>query len=218
MAWSTKQKTEFVEALTAIAEIYGRELSKPAMKLYLHILGKYPFETVMRALTAYIENASGRASFFPKPGDIIALIEGNPEDRASQAWAEVKEALEHVGTYQSVCFRDPIVNACIAELGGWSRLGTLDYETLEFVGNEFRKLYRKFYQTGQVPKVDYLPGLIETENNARGLAEFIPPPVKVGSPLPVSARIALIEKPQAEQSLPFKEELANLLPQKMLKQ
>ncbi|HID22285.1 MAG TPA: hypothetical protein EYP14_07775 [Planctomycetaceae bacterium] len=201
MAWSTKQKTEFLEALTAVTEIYGRELSKPAMKLYLKVLEKYPFEAVMRAMTAYIENASGKASYFPKPGDVVALIDGNPEDRATQAWAEVREALERIGTYESVRFRDPIVNACIAELGGWVRLGELDNKAIEFLGNEFRKLYRQFYQTGKVPKVDYLPGRVETENNARGLTEFIPPVVEVGSPLPSNARIALVEKSQDVKAL-----------------
>lgn len=210
MAWTSKQKTEFLEMLTALAELYGRELSKPALKLYLQIVSKYPFDAVKRAMASYLENASGKASFFPKPGDIIALIDGNPDDRASQAWAEVLEALERVGTYASIKFRDPIINACIKELGGWTRLGQLDFHTLEFLGNEFRRLYRQFYQTGKVPRVEYLPGRVETSNNARGFQEAIPAPVDFGTELPATARIALTEeatpKPQldAEKLLAIK--------------
>ena len=198
MAWTLKQKEQFFEILTALAEIYGRKLSMAAQDLYVRVLEKYPFEAVRRACEMYLDNASGKASYFPKPGDIVALIDGNPDDRASQAWAEVLQALERVGTYESVRFRDPIVNACIAELGGWVRLGELDKKAIEFLGNEFRKLYRQFYQTGKVPRVDHLPGRTETENNARGLTEFIPQPVEVGSGLPASAKIALVEKTGVE--------------------
>jgi len=194
MAWSTKQKQKFLEMLTAAAEIYGKTLSKPTLKFYLQLLEQYPFEAVSKALTAYLSNASGKASYFPKPGDIIALIEGNPEDRASQAWAEVLEALERVGTYESVRFRDPIINACIDQLGGWIKLGELDSKALEFLGNEFRKLYRQFYQTGKVPKIDYLPGRVETQNNARGFTDHTPVPLEIGTALPVSAKISLVDK------------------------
>lgn len=196
MAWSNKQRQEFLEIMAGLSEVYEKELSKKALKFYIQMLEAYDFEAVKAALNRYVRNASGQGAFFPKPGDIIALIEGAPEDRAEKAWAGVLEALERVGTWKSVRFRDPVVNVCIAELGGWIRLGELTYDEIKFLGHEFRKLYRFYAQTGQVPKVDHLPGRIETENNARGYQEALPL-VEVGAPLPAGSRIALVEKPEA---------------------
>lgn len=210
MAWTLEEKKQFFGILTALAEIYNRKLSVAAQDLYVRVLEKYPFEAVRRACEMYLANASGKASYFPKPGDIVALIDGNPDDRASQAWSEVLQALERIGTYESVRFRDPIINACISELGGWVRLGELDKKAIEFLGNEFRKLYRQFYQTGKVPRVDYLPGRTETENHARGLTEFIPPPVEVGSDLPASAKIALVDRCEVNKPALMADNLVHL--------
>ena len=199
MPWTKNEKKQFLEILSVVSDLYDKNISEPAIKLYLRLLEPYEFEAVKSAFERYLRNAGGNGSYFPKPADIIALIEGSPSDRASQAWAEVKEALERIGTYQSVRFRDPVINACINALGGWVRLGELDNQAIEFVGNEFRKLYRQFVRTGEIPEIEYLPGRVEIQNNARGFTEHIPVPLQAGTALPT--KIALVDKAPIVPSL-----------------
>jgi len=164
MAWSIKQRAEFLEILTGLCEIYDKQLSEKGMSFYIAVLEQYDFEDVKRALARYMYNAGGNGSFFPKPADIVSLIEGDPDDRAEQAWTEVLQALERVGTWKSIKFRDPIINAVIYELGGWIYFGEKTMQELEYLHHQFVKLYRHYVRTGKVPKVTHLVGRIESLN------------------------------------------------------
>jgi len=209
MVWSSEERSRFIKDLTAVAEMYARELSETTLAMYMEILQKYPYWMVKRAILAYVQNFSGRASFFPKPGDLIALIEGNPDDRAVSMWMEVLEALEKIGTYHSVKFRDPLVNVCIAKLGGWMKLGELSQSELDKLYYQFCKLYRYFYQNGRIPLIDHLPGKIETINNARGMREYIPQPITVGSELPPSVRNRIVFSNREKETKRLKDDQEN---------
>jgi len=162
--WSNEEKKQFLEIMTGICEIYDKQLSEKSLEFYMTVLEEYNFATVKKALTRYMLNASGSGSFFPKPADIIALIEGDPEDRAEIAWTEVVQALERVGSWKSIKFRDPIINTVIYELGGWTYLGEKTLEELKFIRPQFVKLYRHYAKVGKVPKIRHLPGRTEVLN------------------------------------------------------
>jgi len=163
--WSTEEKKEFLEIITGLCDVYDKQLSKQGMRFYLQMLEEYDFAAVKRALYRYLKNASGSGSFFPKPADIIALIEGDPADRAEEAWAEVLQALERIGTWKSIKFRDPIINAVIKELGGWMYLGEKTTQELEYLHHQFVKLYRHYAKMGKVPFVKHLVGRVEALNS-----------------------------------------------------
>ena len=211
--WTHGQREEFLKTLCALAEIYGRELSKTIQELYYRVLVKYPFEAVMRALMAHLENAGGNGQFFPKPADIVNLIDGNPEDRAIKAWTEVIQALERVGTWASVKFRDPITMACIEDLGGWIKLGQMTEEELERLSHRFCKLYRHYYRTGVVPEISHLPGHIEHQNTRNGYPDMIPDPTVVGTPLPSHVRIALRAPGNEAKAIPQARKFLKSIPQ-----
>ena len=163
--WSNEEKKQFLEIMTGICEIYDKQLSEKSLEFYMTVLEEYNFATVKKALTRYMLNASGSGSFFPKPADIIALIEGDPEDRAEIAWSEVVQALERVGSWKSIKFRDPIINTVIYELGGWMYLGEKTTQELEYLHHQFVKLYRHYAKMGKVPFVKHLVGRVEALNS-----------------------------------------------------
>ena len=196
--WSTEEKKEFLEILTGLCDVYDKQLSKQGMRFYLQMLEEYDFGTVKRALHRYLKNATGKGSFFPKPADIIALIEGDPDDRAEQAWTEVLQALKQVGTWKSVRFRDPIINAVIYELGGWIYLGEKTMQELEYLHHQFVKLYRYYARTGKVPKIEYLAGRTEILNRQAGRGNHYEL-VIFGSELPKGLVVNFTEIPAVEE-------------------
>lgn len=164
--WSIEQKKQFLEVLTGLCEIYNHRLSTKALEFYVQVVESYPYESVMRALARHVKNARGSGQFFPKPADIIALIEGEPEERAEKAWVEFLKALERVGTWRSVRFDDPIINVVVSDLGGWIYLGEKTLKELEYLKGQFVKLYRYYLQTGEWKhrEVPHLVGRAEALN------------------------------------------------------
>ena len=201
--WTPRDKARFITALTATCELYGRGMSDKAKAFYVRVLEKHiTADEAIRAIEAHIAGTGKESTFFPKPADLLRSIEGSPDDLVEQAWQLVRNAVERIGGYQSVVFRDPIINACIQDMGGWVYLChevATDTKRFEFAAHEFRRLYRGYLQTKQVPNVSYLPG--ETEKNNRALGywddENTPPPLMLGDPLPdgIQKHIRAIEPP-----------------------
>lgn len=84
------EKTKFVAELTAIAGIYGREISTTLLATYFDTLRDFALEEVFRALRAHVRNPSA-GQFFPKPADVIREIEAeqNKADNrpsGNEAW------------------------------------------------------------------------------------------------------------------------------------
>ncbi len=187
--WTPQDKARFITALTAACELYGREMSDKAKAFYVRALEKHiTADEAISALEAHIAGTGKESTFFPKPADLLRAIEGSPDDLVEQAWQQVRTAIEQVGPYESISFRDPLINAAIQEMGGWIRvageLGSSDTK-LDFAAHEFRRLYRGYLQTRSVPKpVSYLPGICERDNAQRGLEDWLPKPVTFGRELP----------------------------------
>lgn len=157
--WTPEEKDAFMEMLTNTANMYDRKLGSDTLLFYCDILqDEVTFEQAARALRAHIVSGAKDSSFFPKPGDLKRLAVGQPDDQVEQAWHETMTAIERIGPYQSVSFRDPIINSVIAELGGWVHLCELSGDAMQFKAHEFRRLYRLAIQTRRATKVHHLPG------------------------------------------------------------
>ncbi len=169
MSWTEQERARFLRAFFVVSEVYGKEVSELTIEFYIKVLEKYSIIDVIKALEDYVGNVSGKASFFPKPGDIIEIIEGDIEAKAMIAWSKVIEALHSVGTYKSVKFKDPIINTVIYHLGGWIELGKKPLSDIKFIENDFKKMYVNYCKTKKIPEIKYLPGIVETTNYARGL-------------------------------------------------
>ena len=145
---SDKQK--FSEMITAAWESHGKTASPMLMQLWWSTLAKYDMRDVERALHATLM----QSEYLPKIADIVNRIEGSGSDQANNAWAKVKDAMQHPGRYATVAFDDPLIHACIERMGGWIKLGDMRVDEQPFRAQEFKKQYEGFKR---VPPEDY-PG------------------------------------------------------------
>jgi hypothetical protein len=156
------------------------EFSEFALNVWWAAMQPFDYPAVADALNRHAVNPDN-GQFLPKPADVVKLLGGSNLDRATLAWTKALQAIHHVGTYDSVCFDDPIINVVILEMGGWIQLGLVVEKELPFKQREFELRYRAYLTKGSFE--DYpreLPGIFARDNSARG---FIPPkPRLIGDP------------------------------------
>ena len=172
-------------AVAALAELFKRELSPGALKLYVAALKGVPPELVVAAL----EVAAVECKFFPLPFEIRKLAGvKSDEEHAVEAWDEVLSAIS-IGPYKWVDFADGTINATIRNLGGWpsfmSRFSDADSE--KWARHEFIKTYQAFRNSGTV--AGPLTGLSEKKVGPYG--ELVDPvPIRIGTDRPDVLKIA----------------------------
>jgi hypothetical protein len=166
----------FAAELAALGEVFGEAISQMRAQLYFDALSVFTLEEIRGAVRAAIQGCR----FFPKPAELIELLQGSPEDQAEVAWSRFLYALTHHGTYASIDFGDPTLHAVIeTQFGGWHVAWKLESDATRFAHAEFLKLYRAFRKTGQ-GRTGHCPGTVELDNRERGYLYAIPTPVRLG--------------------------------------
>lgn len=173
-------KREFAEVLKAVLDLYGKEASAPVLRLWWAALEQFSIAEVRHGLTRFVRSADS-GTFPPKPADIIRMIEGTSGDRGMLAWAKVQEAFGRVGGWQSVAFDDPIIHACIEDMGGWPKLCGTEGDEMPFRSAEFAKRYRAYAEIGCERFPPYLTGRHEADNRLHG--QKVAPPMLIGDPV-----------------------------------
>ncbi len=161
-----------------------------ALALWWNALKQYDLPAVREGLNRHMQNPD-TGQYMPKPADVIKFIGGTTQDGALLAWAKVDRAVRMVGTYQSVAFDDPAINAVLQDMGGWIALGTKSEDEWPFVAKEFENRYRGYRLRGEFEFPKWLPGIAEAHNaQSPQNAQRIEPPVLIGDP--VKARQVLL--------------------------
>ena len=106
--------------------------------------------------------------FLPKPADIIRRLEGSCDDKARLAWTKVMQAIEYVGSYESVVFDDARIHAVLTDMGGWIALCGHHIEQLKFLQHEFQKRYRHCLAQVSNNYPNVLSGIIARDNASKG--------------------------------------------------
>lgn len=114
--------------------------------------------------------AGGTLTFFPTPGELRAVDAGNAEERATLAWEAVRSMIRRYGSEASFTSID--VNGDGHALWAVSRMGAecigmMTDDDRPIRAAEFRRLYAAATSGGFW--IDYLAGVYETQNRARGL-------------------------------------------------
>ena len=155
----------FQKLLVTIGEIYSREVSKPVIKIYWEILKKYDYEAVKNAFYEFIsKNEDGK--FFPKPAQIVEILEGKSEEHALTAWLVVQEAIQRHGAYSAVSFEDKLISATVNRMGGWPRLCAMETSKLDFYRKNFEEIYQHLKKNPPENLPAVLPGLFHDTKNA----------------------------------------------------
>lgn len=174
------EKPRFAQAMAGLAAIYSKDLPEILVEVYWDSLKRFDFKAVGVAFKRHYEGESG--AFWPKPSDIITIIEGSSEDRSIVAWYKVDKAVRERGPYVSVLFDDPVIMATIEQMGGWVDFcNSPDEEDHKFKGERFKKAYRANLKN---PELDYpskLIGISEANSNMRGI-KASEPVALIGSP------------------------------------
>ena len=163
---------EFVTMLAVIADTYGQPRpSKEAVRLYFKVLSEYSLEDVSKAMMEHLKTSS----FMPKPADIIRILEGTAEDRASEAWYHVLKAMQQYGHYESVQFDNPAIHYAIERMGGWQKLCQMTEEELPYRERDFVKHYVRGERIATWDKVPLrFMGKHEQDNVFNGWDDMIP--------------------------------------------
>ena len=171
-------RVKLYEALNGLSELYGKELSDGALKLWFDALVRFELNEITAGLTRHV-NDPDTGQFFPKPADVVRNIEGGKLDRASIAWTTVEKSISKVGGYESVCFDDPISQKVISDMGGWIRLCEVTFDELPFKANEFKKRYQGYIMRPPVTFPKILIGIAQADNEANN--KPVAPPIMIGN-------------------------------------
>lgn len=206
------QKSEierFAKAMTALGEIYNKPVTEILVDLYWDALKKYDFQAVGSAFKKYYTGED--STFFPKPGQLIILIEGGSEDRAIAAWSTADKQVRQTGPMRSIVFDDPVIMATIEQMGGWSSFcASPDENDHKFKGERFKKAYRANLKLDNLDYPGKLVGISEADSNSRGIKcnESV---ALIGSPGKCKEVLSLGRgKPKQESALMKMEDLSDL--------
>lgn len=159
---------KFNALFEGVCEYYGRKASPMLAEIYWNGLQAYDFDAVNSAINAHVSNPDS-GQFMPKIADVERHLHGNTSTRAMGAWNKVSRAVQEVGTYETVRFDDPLIHACIDDMGGWPAIGKIMNEELPFKIREFEKRYMAYLQIPPARKPpDVLLGLYESTNKTLG--------------------------------------------------
>lgn len=182
-------REEFVRMLNGLGEYYGKPMSPALADIYWNGLKNYELSEVCGAINAHVRNPDS-GQFMPKIADIERFLHGNTSTRAMQAWVKVADAVQRVGTYETVKFDDPLIHACIEDMGGWPEIGKISNDELPFKIREFEKRYMAYLQIPPARKPSpALLGIYERTNKTLGYSGEREP-VLIESP---KARLRLVD-------------------------
>lgn len=138
-------KEQFSNVIGALAVTFGKEASTALMLGYW--MGLKDLDVVQ--IEAAAEKAIQACRFMPKPVELRELATGtSPESRAVLAWNALNDAVS-IGSYKSVDFDDPLINAVVRTNGGWPAiLDKSPDEWDKWFRQSFIKDYMTFYRNG----------------------------------------------------------------------
>lgn len=176
-------REQFSTLLDGVYQLYRarKDLTPFVINLWWEAFKGYDLAAVTAAFSRHALDPD-RGQYLPKPADVVRLFEGTTLDSAQQAWTKVHEAVQRIGTYESVCFDDPIINQVIEDMGGWIGYGMVKLDDVPFRAKEFCERYRAYKSRGTLQTwPPYLGGIIERDNSAKGYRETAGPRL-IGDP------------------------------------
>lgn len=164
-------KHAFHELMMSAGEIYGKEVTKPLLRIYYNALEDLTIKQVTHAFTMHMRCTDQNGTFFPKPADIIRQISGTNqqyqrsiEERAELAWQCILGEISRVGPYKPLTLDDGQAMAAVKGLGGWISLCKCSYDDLTWKKKEFISMYEGYENTPLEHLPKQLPGIVEIEN------------------------------------------------------
>lgn len=145
---TNQDQPEFYRRLAALhITLAGKEIPDVVAQTYFGVLERFDLEQVVAALN----QALATCQYFPRPVELLEMIQGKPEERALQAWAELKRIVHKYGAMHSVVIADNCLRATIWQLGGWVEVCDWTPDDWTYRQKDFIALYA-FHMGAGIPK------------------------------------------------------------------
>jgi len=145
---------DFSRLLFVTARVFNEDMTEERVAAYYWLLKDYP----LKQLELAIKEVCKTKKFFPKPADIIELIEGNDKDAVVAALDRLEFLMDHHG-YNAPYFDDPVFAQTVRAMGGWERL----CDTPEYVWAKRRQEFARIYES--LAKRDKIDRLLLTSDH-----------------------------------------------------
>jgi len=154
-----QNRQKFQMLMNVMCEVYHRDISDALLDIYWRVLAPYSDKQVEEACNTAVRTCK----FFPKPAELIELMQGSLQERALIQADKVLDAVRRVGYYDTPSFDDPITAAVV---GNWKHLcKTLAPEKEDFYRKSFVERYIAYSREGgrvaALPAPDTVAGELE---------------------------------------------------------
>ena len=176
-----EDREEFGLLIEALASSFRAEATAALVLGYWMGLKDLELRDVERA----VERALTTCKHMPRPVELRELSgEMSTDQRAVVAWDALRKTISLRGGYASVDFDDPVINATVRNLGGWSKICATPTEEFEkWTRKDFERVYASLCQSGVTAEAAaHLPGAHEIQNSAQGYLTGGPFRVATGLP------------------------------------
>ena len=167
-------KMRFAELITGLAQTFQTPISAGDLENYWQLLRVFPLKAVEQSIVGYCRSPEAHR-FLPKPGELVALVQGGSVGQALLAWSKVLRAIRGIGAYRTVVFDDPLIQAVIGDMGGWQCLCAMRIQDQPFQAREFEKRYLHYLARPPTAYAKQLTGITDAVNAARGYDPVLPP-------------------------------------------
>ena len=138
---------DLMSATADVTNTYGKDIENVATVMFT-ALKAYSLAEVTASVSKHCMRGNGN---FPTLADIVKGIEGDIDERAALAWAEVDAAALKTGGERSVRFADPAIHWAILKMRGWESVASGIVN-----GNTWlRKDFTTFYKAGVTQHVTW---------------------------------------------------------------
>ena len=166
----------FAEYLYATASVYGRELTKDVIKIYLSVLKDYSFDAIKKAIKRCILTKET----FPVPAAIIKELtdKGDLSIRSELAWSYVLDVIDVCGIYESFTFKDKAIRKAISLIDYDIELCMCERNETHWKKRDFIESYKVFAESNfNYDAPNCFSGIIEMNNN--GWEDFNKKKIKI---------------------------------------
>lgn len=153
---------QFATAMAVLENGMGRQMSREKIDVWYRCLNDLPLDRLQEACFRQLREGDDWPTIAK-----LRRFAGEPTvmDRAEKAWEVARAACRRLGGTYSVDFDDPLINATIRALGGWSHFTLQPHDELKWRRRDFINTYRAMINsTVHVSQCAALAGDIDVEN------------------------------------------------------
>ena len=200
------ERTQFVEIMAGLGEIYDKLFSKVAITMYWDALKDYSLDDVKRATNNIVR--THKYATFPKPAEFIEYIDP-PQDAESKAELMTEEFYARFtgSGYESFEWQDPTLAMTVAHYGGWhsvlAQYPRDNDKDAMFWMKDFKKVYIAFLKHPRRMSSLRMMGTLESDNKIKG---YLTDEKGGVIPLPEGEGFIRITSPEAQKYLEAKDQ------------